>query len=109
MAAATWLAFSRSLMPAFISADPPTAMARLPKVPIPWCTRSVSPWMTCTSSTATPTWSATIWANEVSVPWPWGEMPVSTVTLPLSSTRTVADSQPPQGSSAEGAAPHSST
>ena len=31
-----------------------------------------------------------IWANVVSWPWPWGEVPVNAVTVPLGSTRTMA-------------------
>src|SRR5262249_56608621 len=84
------------------SAAPPTAMPRLPKVPMPYCTTEVSPWTTNTSSIETPSMSATIWANDVSSPWPCGEMPVSTVTLPVGSTRTVALSHPPDGSAIEG-------
>ena len=31
-----------------------------------------------------------IWANVVSCPWPWGDVPVNAVTVPLGSTRTIA-------------------
>ena len=37
---------------------PPTAVARLPKVPMPLDTTAVSPWITLISSSATPSWSA---------------------------------------------------
>ena len=50
----------------------------------------------------TPSSSATICAKVVSSPWPWGEAPVITVTLPEGSILTVADSQPPAGSAMEG-------
>ena len=42
-----------------------------------------------------PSWSATIWDHVVSWPWPCGEVPVTTWTLPVGSIRTVADSHPP--------------
>ena len=65
-------------------------------VPIPAGVRAVSPWTTTTASMETPRRSATIWAKVVSWPWPCGEMPVVTVTVPLGSTRTVALSKGPK-------------
>src|SRR5579864_7740127 len=83
-------------------AVPPTAVERLPKVPMPYCTSDVSPCDTRTSSIPTPNSSPTIWAKVVSSPCPCGEIPVSTVTLPDGSILTVALSQPPAGVAGEG-------
>ena len=55
----------------------------------------VSPCSTSTSSNGTPSRSATIWLHAVSWPWPWGETPVMTSTLPVASMRMLALSQPP--------------
>src|SRR5882757_9827673 len=43
----------------------------------------VSPCTISTWSKATPSWSATSWANVVSWPWPWLCEPVKTVMLPV--------------------------
>ncbi len=56
---------------------------------------AVSECSTSTSSGSTPSWSATIIDHDVSWPWPWGVAPVTTCTLLVGSTRTVAVSQPP--------------
>ena len=55
----------------------------------------VSPCSTSTSSNGTPSWSATIWLHAVSCPWPCGDEPVTTSTLPVGSIRMDACSQPP--------------
>ena len=77
-------------------------------MPIPYCTVAVSPWTTITSSRGTPNSSLTIWAKVVSWPCPWGETPVSTVTLPEGSKRTVLLSQPIPPPSLAGLNPDSS-
>ena len=59
-------ALTSTLSVAMRSAVPPTTRPRLPKVPTPWVTRSVSPCTTVTSSIPTPKASATIWAKAVS-------------------------------------------
>ena len=100
---------SRTRSSALSNAGPPTAMLRLPKVPMPYCTSAVSPWRTEMSSRATPRKSAAICAKLVSSPCPCGEQPVSTVTLPDGSTRTDALSQPPAGTAGEGPRPQIST
>ncbi len=58
--------------------------------------------------------SATIIDQLVSWPCPWGAVPVMTCTVPVGSSRTVADSQPPapkfsDASTRLGASPHIST
>jgi hypothetical protein len=55
----------------------------------------VSPCRTSTSSGCTPSSSAAIWDHVVSWPWPCGEVPMVSVTLPLGWHRTCAASQPP--------------
>ena len=50
---------------------------------------SVSPWMTVMSSIVTPSSDATTCAIAVSLPLPGVVTPVSTVTLPVGSMRTV--------------------
>ena len=62
---------------------------------MPLCEIWVSPCSTSTSSNATPSRSATICDSAVSWPWPCGEMPVMTSTLPVGSIRIAACSQPP--------------
>ena len=92
-------AFSRTSRAASASADPPSAVLRLPNVPIPWGAPCVSPWRTVTASGATPSSSATIWANVVSCPWPCALEPVIASTAPVASTRMSPLSQPrPEGS-----------
>src|SRR5271154_2624458 len=104
---------SRSIAPNFLilafrswsakyRAVPPTAVERLPKVPIPYCTSEVSPCDTRMLSISTPSSSAVIWAKVVSSPCPWGEVPVKTVTVPDGSIFTVALSHPPAGVAGEG-------
>ena len=55
----------------------------------------VSPWSTSMSSGSTPRASAAICDQVVTWPCPWGEVPVTTVTLPVGWQRMVAASQPP--------------
>ncbi len=102
-------AFSFSFCTAINTAVPPTAVARLPNVPMPYWTTPVSPWITVTSLILTPNSSATICANEVSCPCPWGDAPVKTVTFPVGSIRTVALSQPPAGIACDGPSAQIST
>ena len=104
--AASRVALSLTFTRLIISAAPPTAVFRLPKVPTPVATTLVSPWRTTMSSIGTPNSSAASCAKLVSWPCPCGDEPVSTVTLPLASTRTVPLSQPAAGSAAEGPMPH---
>ena len=92
---ASSFAFSLILRVATASAAPPTAVVRLPYVPHPIGVLSVSPWTILTSSTPTPSSSATICANVVSSPWPCGDAPMNTFTLPLGWKRTIALSQSP--------------
>ena len=47
------------------------------------------------SSGVTPRPSATICDHVVSCPWPCGDVPVATTTLPVGRQRIVAASQPP--------------
>ena len=56
---------------------------------------AVSEWSTSTSSGGMPSRSATIMDPSVSWPWPCGVVPVTTWTLAVGITRTVAASQPP--------------
>ena len=88
-------AFSLILRVATASAAPLTAVVRLPYVPHPIGVVSVSPWMTLTSLTATPSSSATICAKVVSSPWPCGDEPMKTCALPLGWKRTIALSHNP--------------
>src|SRR5260221_1192529 len=68
--------FSFSLWTAVKTAEPPTASVRLPYVPRPSALESVSPRITTTLSIGARNSSATIWANDVSSPWPCGDEPV---------------------------------
>jgi hypothetical protein len=75
---------------------------------------AVSEWRTSTISGATPSFSEMICDHAVSWPWPCGVEPVTTWTMPVGSTRTVAASQPPAPTLSEpstrlGARPHIST
>ena len=56
---------------------------------------AVSEWRTSMSSGGTPSFSAAIIDQHVSWPWPCGAVPVTTWTLLVGRTRTVAVSQPP--------------
>jgi hypothetical protein len=60
--AAMCLPFSRTLPAALCSADPPTAIEREPKVPVPTGTAAVSPSITRMRSIGTPKRAATICA-----------------------------------------------
>ena len=77
------------------TADPPSDMLRLPLVPPPYCTRRVSPNTTEIRSIGIASASATIWANPVASPCPWGDVPVTTVAVASLLTRTVPSSQGP--------------
>ena len=86
--------FSRTSSAARKAALPPSTVDRLPKVPKPCGAPPVSPWRTVTSSGRTPSASATICAQVVSWPWPCALEPVTRVTEPVRSTRTLPLSQP---------------
>ncbi len=78
---------------------------------MPYGARPVSPWMTSMSSTGMPMMSLAIWLHAVSCPWPCGEVPVTSSTLPVGFTRIVQCSQPPAAylrapSVRDGARPH---
>ena len=78
---------------------------------MPYGARPVSLWITSMSSTGTPSTLLAIWLQAVSWPWPCGEVPVTTSTLPVGSRRTVQCSQPPATYFSaprvrEGASPH---
>ena len=62
---------------------------------MPYGARPVSPCTTSMSSTGTPMMSLAIWLHAVSWPWPCGEVPVTSSTLPVGSARIVQCSQPP--------------
>ena len=76
---------------------------------MPCFTTPVSPWWMVTCSSGTPNWSASIWANVVSLPCPWGEAPVVALIRPSRSMVTWPCSQPPVGSDADGPSPQTST
>ena len=82
------------------TATPPTGRLREPYVSSPCGEVAVSPWRTSTSSGVTPRASAAIWDQEVTWPWPCGEVPVTTSTLPEPNILTVADSHPARRSAA---------
>ena len=61
-------------------------------MPAPRFTRPVSECTTRTASNGTPSTAEASWAKAVSCPWPCGEVPVSTVTVPSAFTSTEANS-----------------
>ena len=71
-------------------------MLRLPLVPPPYWTSRVSPNTTEICSIGIVRASATICANPVASPCPWGEVPVTTVAEASLFTRTVPSSQGPK-------------
>ena len=75
--------------------EPPPEKAREANVPTPYLNRRVSPVVTVTRSTPTPSSWAAIWAKTVSWPCPWVVRPVATTTCPVVSTRTCAPSYGP--------------
>ena len=79
---------------ALIIALPPTCSVREPIVPMPRGTLRVSECSMRTSSIGTPSVHDTSCAHVVSWPWPCGEVPVLTVTMPSSSTVHVPTSAP---------------
>ncbi len=104
-------AFSTRRSPAILMAWPPTASEREPYVSMPYGARPVSPWTTSMSSKGTPITSLAIWLQAVSWPWPCGDVPVISSTLPVGRTRMVQCSQPPATyfsapSVRDGARPH---
>src|SRR6266699_5214504 len=74
--AAICFIFSFSLCAAVKTAEPPTAVVRLPYVPRPSGVELVSPCTTRILLTGIVNSSATIWANVVSSPCPCGDEPV---------------------------------
>ena len=88
-------AFSLIFSMAKCSATPPTESDREPYVSMPSGVTCVSPCRTVMSSGVTPRPSATICDHVVSCPWPCGDVPVATTTLPVGRQRIVAASQPP--------------
>jgi len=82
--------FSTILRAATAQAPPPTGVVRLPYVPHPIGVIAVSPQTTWMSSMGTPNSSATICANVVSSPCPWGFSPMNTFTFPVGCTRITA-------------------
>ena len=83
MSEATPRICSRTSSAARCTAEPPSAMLRLPLVPPPCCTRSVSPCTTVICSIGMLSASETICANPVASPWPCGDVPVTTVARPV--------------------------
>ncbi len=88
-------ALARTLRAASATALPLITAARDANVPTPYLNRRVSPVVTVTRSTGTPSSWAAIWANTVSCPCPCVVRPVATTTSPLVSTRTWAPSYGP--------------
>ncbi len=72
------------------TAEPPTDAAPEPPLPRPASSASVSPQKTWIRSGGTPSRSATIWANAVSLPWPMEVEPAKSDTEPSALTRTSA-------------------
>ena len=64
-------------------------------LPNPYGQLSVSPWITLTAASSTPSSSATICAMAVSFPEPGVVVPPRTVTRPVGLIRTVEVSKPP--------------
>ena len=83
---------SRSARAARVTAPPPITAWRDAKAPSPNGVASVSPKITRTASSGSPSSAATSWAIVVSSPWPCEVTPASTVTAPEGSIRTVAPS-----------------
>ena len=76
-------ALARTLRAARAMALPLMTAARDAKVPTAYAILRVSPVVTWTSSSRTPSSWATIWAKTVSWPWPCVVRPVATLTRPL--------------------------
>src|SRR5439155_478640 len=79
-------------VPAVVRDDPPQDVdgARLPNVPPPRAISAVSPVRTSIVAGSIPRRSPTRWENIVTCPRPWGAAPLTTMTPPLGSTRTMA-------------------
>ena len=90
--AASSLARSTSSSAAGAAAAPPICVDLEPYVPAPRATRSVSPLITVTRSTGSPSCSATICANVVSWPWPCENEPVLTIASPSGVISTAPNS-----------------
>ena len=86
--ARTWPAASAIELPA-------VTPLRLANVPMPNGTPAVSPPVTVTQSSGTPSASAATCANDVSWPWPEHTAPVATCTRPAASSVTRAPSNGP--------------
>ena len=74
------------------AATPPICVDFEPYVPVPRGTASVSPLMTVTWSSGSPSRSATICANVVSWPCPWENDPVFTIAWPSGVISTAPNS-----------------
>ena len=88
-------AFSATMRAATCIALPAVTAPRDANVPTPHGKRRVSPLVTSTSRTSTPSSSATTCAHTVACAWPWLGMPVAATTLPDTSTCTCAPSYGP--------------
>ena len=88
-------ALSATIRAATDIALPAVTAPRDAKVPTPHGKRRVSPLVTSTSATSTPSSSATIWAQTVAWACPWLGIPVAATTLPETSTCTCAPSYGP--------------
>ena len=85
-------ALSATMRAATCIALPAVTAPRDAKVPTPQGKRRVSPLVTSTSATSTPSSSATTCAHTVACAWPWLGMPVAATTFPETSTCTCAPS-----------------
>ena len=74
--AASLRALLTSSAAAFHTAAPPCCSEREPIVPAPWGTRSVSPQTTLILSIGMPVCSLASMLQDVTWPWPCGEVPV---------------------------------
>jgi len=88
--------FSRSLSAARCADEPAITAWRLLKPPMPMEIAAVSPAQTMTFSIAPPSWSETICASIVLVPWPIAAAPVLTKIFPEPLTRTITGSKGPR-------------
>ena len=73
-----------------VTAEPPTVRAPEPPLPRPAPSKSLSPQNTWMRSGGTPSFSLTICANAVSLPWPIDVEPANSETEPSALTRSSA-------------------
>ena len=93
---ATFFALSATATAARCTDEPAVTVWRLAKPPSPSETPDVSPAITFTLPTGTPSWAAAICAIAVPSPCPMADAPVNTVTLPVREIRTRPDSNGPR-------------